>query len=89
MTEVLITCGITAYNAEDSIERAIRSALSQTWRPLEIVVVDDCSTDRTSEILQRLTSEHDEIRIIHHRENRGVAAARNSIINEAKGSFVA
>lgn len=43
----LVTLGITAYNAVDSIEKAVKSALSQTWRPIEIVAVDDCSTDST------------------------------------------
>ncbi len=89
MTELLITCGITAYNAEQSVGRAIRSALSQTWRPLEIIVVNDCSTDNTAEILHRIAGDHKEVRVIDHDENLGVAAARNRILKKARGAFVA
>ena len=47
----LVTIGITAFNAAPTIERAVRSALAQSWRPVEILIVDDCSEDATPEIL--------------------------------------
>lgn len=83
-----VTIGITAYNVEDSIRRAVWCALQQTWRPIEIVVVDDCSTDGTDELLQELASAHPEIRAFRHSANQGVAAARNRIIAEARGEFI-
>ena len=46
----LTTVGITCFNAEGTIERAIGSALAQTWPNLEILIVDDCSTDSSAEI---------------------------------------
>ncbi len=49
----LVTCGVTAFNAAATIERAINSVLSQTWPEIEIVVADDASTDSTPEILAR------------------------------------
>ena len=85
----LITIGITAYNAEDTIESAVRSAMAQDWDSLEIVVVNDASTDGTREIVDRLNNEHDALRVFHLEENGGVAAARNKIIEEAKGVFLA
>lgn len=85
----LITLGITAYNAAGSIERAVASALAQSWRPIEIVVVDDASTDVTPEILARLAGIHSEIRVFRQAANGGVAAARNRILAEAKGEFLA
>jgi glycosyltransferase involved in cell wall biosynthesis len=88
-TYPLITCGITSFNAADSIERAVRSALSQTYRPIEIVVVDDASSDGSEAILRRLAAEHEEVRVFAQRENLGVAAARNRIVEEARGEFVA
>jgi len=85
----LVSVGITCFNAEDTIERAIRSAQAQTWLPLEIVVVDDSSTDGSWPIVQRLAAEDDRIRAVRHPENRGVGAARNSVLEHASGDFVA
>lgn len=90
MTETpLITCGITAFNAAASIDKAVRSALAQTWRPIEIVVVDDASTDGTTAMLAALAQAHSEIRLFSQSKNGGVAEARNRILAEARGEFVA
>ncbi len=89
MSPQLVTIGLTAFNAEGSIECAVASALAQDWRPIEIVVVDDASGDRTPEILGRLAKAHSEIRLFLQAENGGVAIARNRIIAEARGEFIA
>jgi len=85
----LITIGMTAYNAEGTIERAVSSALAQTWRPIEVVVADDCSTDGTNAILNRLAENHTELRVFSNAINGGVAVSRNRILAEARGEFVA
>ena len=85
----LVTAGITAYNAVATIERAVICALAQSWRPLEIVVVDDASTDETPAVLERLAAGYVEVRVFRQPQNTGVAAARNRILAEAKGEFVA
>lgn len=85
----LITVGITAYNAEDTIESAVLSALAQNWKPKEIIVVNDASSDRTGGIIDDLAMQNPGLRVIHHAENKGVAGARNTIIHEAKGIFLA
>jgi glycosyltransferase involved in cell wall biosynthesis len=89
MTNPLITCGFTAFNAAGTIERALLSALAQNHRPIEIVVVDDCSDDTTPEILARMVDVHPEIRVFRQNKNGGVAASRNRIIQEACGEFIA
>jgi glycosyltransferase involved in cell wall biosynthesis len=89
MSQPLVTIGLTTYNAADTVERAIVSALAQTWRPIEIVVVDDCSTDNTFEILDRLAIRHSELHIFRNVSNGGVAVSRNRILDEARGEFVA
>src|SRR5690606_22001530 len=71
-----------------SIERAVRSALGQYWRPIEIVAVDDASSDGTGRILARLAGAHGEIRVVTQSRNGGVAAARNRVLEEARGVFV-
>ena len=88
MARPLATVAMTAFNAEDTIERALVSALAQDWRPIEILVVDDASSDATAERIAALASRHPEIRLIRHARNQGVAAARNSLLAAAAGEFV-
>lgn len=85
----LITIGITCFNAEHSIERAVLSALSQDWSNFEIIIVDDFSTDNSLKILNKLKTKHSKITIINHETNKGVATSRNSIIKHANGKFIA
>lgn len=87
--KLLVTIGIATYNAADTVERAVASALAQTWRPVEILIVDDCSSDGTRAVLARLDADHPEIRVFYEDENRGVAVTRNRIIEEANGEYVA
>jgi len=84
-----VTVAITAFNAERTIERALRSALGQTIKPFEILVVDDGSTDATAAVVERLAAEHGLIRLIRHDGNLGVAVARNRLVAEAKGDMLA
>jgi GT2 family glycosyltransferase len=88
MTNVpLITIGITCYNAEDTIFRAIRSALAQDWPHCEIVAVDDGSSDGTAAIVESFRPQG--VRVVRLQDNQGVAAARARIVGEAKGDFIA
>ena len=89
MKDPLVTIGITAFNAENTIERAVRSAFAQSWWPIEIVVVDDCSTDQTPAVLARLAAGHFVLHVFRNRTNGGVAASRNRILAEARGEFIA
>lgn len=84
----LISIIIPIYNRADIIGGAIESCLAQTYRPIEVVLVDDCSSDGLSEAL--LPYQGDErIRLVKHASNQGVSAARNSGVEAAKGHFVA
>ncbi len=85
----LVTIGITTYNAAETVERAVASARAQTWRPTEIVIVDDCSGDDTRAILTRLSVGYTDIRVFREEANGGVAAARNRIVEQARGAFIA
>ncbi len=87
----LITVGITCYNAQDTIEDAIKSALQQAWTNIEIVIVDDCSTDNSVKNINNILAQHQNIsfKLIIHKKNTGVAGARNTIIKNASGSFIA
>ena len=84
----LVTIGITSFNAEDTITAAVESALAQTWASIEILIVDDCSVDKTYSILADLNKKYKEIKIYKNNENMGVAYTRNKILNNANGEFV-
>lgn len=77
-----------AFNAEATIERAVRSVLAQETSGWELIVVDDCSTDRTADLVAALAQNAVGVRLIRHDENRGVAAARNSGIDAARGELI-
>jgi glycosyltransferase involved in cell wall biosynthesis len=85
----LITIGIACYEAEDTIRRAVESALAQTWTAREIVVVDDSSADGSATVVEEIGRTHDEIRLVRQRENRGVAEVRNTVLAQARGTFIA
>jgi glycosyltransferase involved in cell wall biosynthesis len=87
-TQPLTSVVIPAYNAELFIERTLLSVLRQTYSNLEIIVVDDGSTDKTRRIAEAAATRDDRIRIICV-PNGGVAKARNIGLGEATGEFVA
>lgn len=78
---------IPMYNAEPYICQCVQSVMSQTWENLEILVIDDGSTDQGLKICEELGSTDGRIRILTQR-NRGVSAARNRGIEEADGEYI-
>jgi succinoglycan biosynthesis protein ExoO len=80
---------IPAFNVSGIIGRAIRSAAAQTFPPLEILVIDDCSTDNTVEAVQALGREIPTLRLLSTPANGGPSAARNVGLREAKADWVA
>ncbi|PDV85583.1 glycosyl transferase [Rhizobium sp. H4] len=83
-----VTVGITCFNARDTVANAIRSAQLQDWPNLEILVVDDASTDGSPEYVASLIADDPRIHLICHHENGGAATARNTIIEAATGDFI-
>jgi len=79
---MLVSILIPAYNAEKWIGEALESALSQTWRQIEVIVVDDGSTDRTAEIARRYPVQ------VVSQENQGASAARNKAYSFCSGEFI-
>jgi glycosyltransferase involved in cell wall biosynthesis len=84
----LVTVVTPAFNAEGTIDETLRSARSQTYRNLEILVIDDGSTDCTADIAARHAQEDPRVRLIKQ-ANSGVARARNLAISEARGGLIA
>ncbi|NND81866.1 MAG: glycosyltransferase [Gammaproteobacteria bacterium] len=81
---------IPVYNVEKYIEQALQSVLTQSYRNLEIIVVDDQSPDNSIALVEHLVARTQETRVqIVRQQNRGLAGARNSGIRAATGDFVA
>lgn len=78
---------ITAYNVGKFIERAVRSALSQTYKNIEVVIVEDCSTDNTKDIIEQLAKEDDRIKIIYHESNKGAGWGRRDGIEASTSDY--
>jgi len=85
----LISIGFTCFNAEKTIGYALQSALDQTWPSIEIIVVDDGSTDNSIQIVQNLQKNDPRIILIQHEHNQGTAVARTTIAQNANGEFLA
>ena len=84
----LISVVIPAHNAGPFIRRSVGSALRQTHRALEVIVVDDGSTDETGRIVEEIAQRDPRVRLIES-ENKGVSAARNLAIDQARGKLIA
>ena len=85
----LVSVVMAAYNAERFIEASVESILQQTYGHLELVVVDDRSTDRTAARLAVFQERDPRIRILHNDRNKGQLASLNRGIREARGKYVA
>ncbi len=85
----LVSVIIPAYNRENHIERAIQSIQSQDISDIEIIIVDDGSTDKTSLNVKEMEKGDSRIRLIRHEKSKGAQAARNTGIRNAKGEWIA
>lgn len=84
----LITIVVPVYNVENYIERCVKSLINQTYKNLEIILVDDGSTDNSGKLCDKYTKENERIRVIH-KKNGGLSDARNVGIDNAKGEYIA
>jgi len=80
---------IPTFNCGSYISEGIDSALNQTFKDFEIIIVDDGSTDNTKEIVQEYIEKHPKIIKYFYQSNQGVASARNKGIMESKGEYIA
>ena len=78
---------IPVYNGEKHIEKCIEKVLKQTYRNIEIIVINDGSKDNTKEILERLKEKDERLKIVN-KENTGVSDSRNIGIDIATGDYI-
>lgn len=87
----LVTIAMPVYQVGRDIERAIASALNQTFESIEFLIIDDKGTDDSMDILRRFIANHPRgkhVRIIDHGVNQGTGATKNSAIREAQGRYL-
>lgn len=87
----LITISIPVYNVEKYVERALLSALNQTYYNLEILVIDDKGTDNSMDVVRSIIASHSRgnaVKIIDHGKNQGTGATKNSAIDNACGEYL-
>lgn len=87
--DILVSVIVPAYNAADYLDECIESVQRQSYSNWEMVIVDDCSIDDTYKIAEEYAEEDKRIKLIRHKENQGVAAARNTALKAATGDYVA
>lgn len=78
-----------AYNAAKTIQESIDSILKQTYPEWELIIVNDCSTDKTTEIVESYIQNDHRIKLIPHERNLGLSAARNTGAKHASGNYIA
>lgn len=83
-----VTIIIPCFNAENDIEQAVRSIQQQTWQNIEIIAVNDKSTDATGAILERLAAQDERLKVLHNVVNVGPYASKNRALALAQGRFV-
>lgn len=83
----LVSIIVPVYNAETTLERCISALVGQTWKNIEIILVNDGSKDRSLEICRRYASEDKRIQVID-KPNGGVSSARNAGLDAATGAFI-
>ena len=83
----LISIIVPIYNIPDCLAKCVHSITAQTWRQMEILLVDDGSTDSTGALCDTLAEEDSRIRVFH-KENGGSSSARNLGIREARGEYL-
>lgn len=87
-TQPLVSVIVAVYKVEPYVERCVRSIMEQTYRNLEIILVDDGSPDKSGEICDRLALEDARI-TVYHQTNNGASAARNFGVSKSCGEYIA
>ena len=87
--EDLVSIIVPVYNSEKFIEDTINTVKQQTYKNWELILVNDCSTDKSKEIIEEYIKKDEKMKLINLEKNSGAAIARNTGIEKAKGRYIA
>lgn len=89
---MLVSVIVPVYGVERFVKRCLESLLNQTWQELEIIIVNDCTSDKSMDVigtvLQQYPTRVSKVKILHHSINKGLPAARNTGLEVARGEYV-
>ena len=85
----LISVIMPAYNAQQTLDKAVSSVLAQTYENIELIIVNDCSTDDTLKMMQNYANADKRVHIISNETNVGVSETRHRALEAAKGKWIA
>lgn len=90
MNKPIISIIVPIYNVENYLTQCLQSIVTQLTDPnrVEVILVNDCSSDGSKEIAEKYAKMHDHVNVIHHEVNQGLSIARNTGINAAKGDWI-
>ena len=86
--EELVSVIVNVYNCKTYLPKTLDSVREQSYRNLEVILVDDCSTDGSSEFCDEYCKQDERFRVIHHEKNTGVSGPRNTGLRNAKGEYI-
>lgn len=89
MIRPLISVVIPVYNAEQTIEKCLKSILEQEYRELEVICVDDCSSDNSVSIIERMKADDSRIKILRNHTNSGTLVSRKKGVLASTGEYIA
>ena len=85
----LVSVIVLTYNRQDMLPRALDSVLNQTYKNIEVIVINDASTDETAKVLQKYESKDSRVRVVTNEINRGIVYNRNLGLELSKGEYIA
>lgn len=83
-----ITVIVPCYNVEKYIDKCVQSLINQTYKNLEIILVDDCSTDNTWKIINKYSKNYENIKCMKNEKNSGAGYSRNIALKQAKNDYI-
>lgn len=86
--EELITIVVPCYNVEKYVEKCVDSILNQTYKNLEVILVEDCSTDNTYSVIKKYPKLDKRVKVIKNEKNGGLSFSRNAGIKAANGNYI-
>jgi glycosyltransferase involved in cell wall biosynthesis len=84
----LVSVIVNVYNCKTYLPKTLDSIREQSYRNLEVILVDDCSTDGSGEFCDEYCKQDERFRVIHHKKNTGVSGPRNTGLRNAKGEYI-
>ena len=85
----LVSVVMSAYNSESSIAESIESILNQSYQNIEFLIIDDCSTDKTAEIIESYLEKNKNIKFTKNKSNLGLTKSLNILIKKSSGQYIA